>query len=152
MPTTDLLIRPYLESDEAGVISLWNAAFPAEPAQNAPIDDIRRKLAVQRELFLVGELDGRIVATVMAGYDGHRGWLYRVAVLPDLQKRGLGQAMVAEAEKKLAQMGCTKINLQIRSTNEGVVAFYRSLGFVVEERVSMGKRIPAVPQPQPSGR
>jgi hypothetical protein len=140
-----LLIRPYLESDEVGVISLWKAAFPDEPAQSAPIDDIRRKLAVQRELFLIGELDGRIVATVMAGYDGHRGWLYRVAVLPVVQKRGLGQAIVAEAEKKLAEIGCTKINLQVRSTNEGVVAFYRSLGYMVEERVSMGKRIPGGP-------
>ena len=85
--------------------------------------------------------DSRIVATVMAGFDGHRGWVYRVAVLPELQKRGLGQAMMAETEKKLAEIGCTKINLQVRSTNDGVVAFYRSLGFEVEERINMGKRI-----------
>src|SRR5580704_17050584 len=122
MPTTDLVIRPYLEADEAGVISLWAAAFPDEPAQNVPLDDIHRKLAVQRELFLAGELDGRIVATVMAGFDGHRGWVYRVAVLPNLQKQGIGQAMMAEAEKKLVEIGCTKINLQVRSTNQGVVA------------------------------
>jgi len=86
-------------------------------------------------------LDGRIVATVMAGLDGHRGWVYRVAVLPELQKCGIGQAMMAEVEKKLAEIGCKKVNLQVRSTNHGVVAFYRSLGFEVEERISMGKRI-----------
>jgi ribosomal protein S18 acetylase RimI-like enzyme len=148
MPTTNLLIRPYLEADEIGVISLWAAAFPNEPAENVPIDDIRRKLAVQRDLFLIGQLDGRIVATVMAGFDGHRGWVYRVAVLPELRKRGIGQAMMAEAEKKLAETGCTKINLQVRSTNDGVVAFYRSLGFEVEERISMGKRIGPVSAPR----
>jgi ribosomal protein S18 acetylase RimI-like enzyme len=137
----DLVVRPYVESDEAGVISLWRAAFPDEPAANVPIDDIRRKLAVQRELFLVGTIGGRIVATVMAGFDGHRGWIYRVAVLPELRKRGYGQAMMAEAERLLAQAGCTKINLQVRSTNTEAVAFYRSLGFEVEERISMGKRI-----------
>jgi ribosomal protein S18 acetylase RimI-like enzyme len=137
----DLKIRPYREADETGVIALWHAAFPNEPSQNVPADDIRRKLAVQPELFLVGELGGRIVATVMAGFDGHRGWVYRVAVLPEHQKQGLGQAIMAEAEQKLAEIGCTKINLQVRSTNDAVVAFYRSLGFEIEDRISMGKRI-----------
>jgi ribosomal protein S18 acetylase RimI-like enzyme len=134
-------IRPYAESDEAQVIQLWRDVFPDNPSWNVPKAEIDRKLAVQRELFLVGDWDGRIVATVMARFDGHRGWVYLVAVAPNSRKRGFGRAMMAEAEKKLRAIGCTKINLQVRATNQNVVSFYEKLGYSVEERVSMGKRL-----------
>jgi ribosomal protein S18 acetylase RimI-like enzyme len=136
-----LTIRPYAEPDEDGVVRLWREVFPDNPPWNVPADDIRRKLAVQRELFLVGECAGEVVATVLAGYDGHRGWLHLVAVAPGCRRQGFGRAMMDEAERRLAEVGCPKVNLQVRASNEGVVAFYRKLGYAVEERVSMGKRL-----------
>ncbi len=141
MTTKNLVIRAYAESDEAQVIQLWREVFPDNPSWNVPKADIDRKLAVQRELFLVGDLDGEIVGTVMAGFDGHRGWVHLVAVAPKQRQLGIGRAMMIEAEKKLRDIGCTKINLQVRATNQGVIAFYESLGYAVEERVSMGKRL-----------
>jgi ribosomal protein S18 acetylase RimI-like enzyme len=141
MTTQKFAIRAYAESDEAQVIQLWREVFPDNPSWNVPKTDIDRKLAVQRELFLVGELDGEIIATVMAGFDGHRGWVHLVAVAPKQRQRGFGRAIMGEAEKKLRDIGCTKINLQVRSTNQGVISFYEKLGYAVEERVSMGKRL-----------
>lgn len=141
MANDQFTIRPYTESDEAGVIWLWREVFPDNPPWNEPKADIQRKLACQRELFLVGEWNGRIVATVIGGFDGHRGWLHLVAVSPDCQRRGFGKRMMNEAEKRLREIGCTKINLQVRASNVGVVSFYNQLGYAVEERVSMGKRL-----------
>ena len=138
---SELSIRPYAESDEAQVIRLWREVFPDNPSWNVPKADIDRKLTVQRELFLVGDLDGQVVATVMAGFDGHRGWVHLVAVSPAHRKKGFGRLMMEEAEKRLREIGCTKINLQVRATNQGVVSFYEKLGYAVEERVSMGKRL-----------
>jgi ribosomal protein S18 acetylase RimI-like enzyme len=115
--------------------------FPDNPPWNEPKADIHRKLGVQRELFLVGDLGGRVVATVMAGFDGHRGWVHLVAVAPDCRQHGFGRVMMLEAERRLRQIGCTKINLQVRASNRGVVSFYEKLGYAVEERVSMGKRL-----------
>jgi ribosomal protein S18 acetylase RimI-like enzyme len=134
-------VRTYAEQDEAGVVALWRTVFPDNPPWNLPAEDIRRKLSVQPELFLVGERQGEIVGTVLAGYDGHRGWLHLVAVAPTCQRRGVGRALIAEAERRLAGLGCPKVNLQVRASNEAVVAFYRKLGYAVEERVSMGKRL-----------
>ncbi len=139
--TGRLLIRPYAEPDESQVIQLWREVFPDNPSWNVPKADINRKLTVQRELFLVGVLGSEIVATVMAGFDGHRGWVHLVAVAPKHRRQGFGQAIMAEAEKRLRDIGCTKINLQVRATNEGVISFYQKLGYAVEERVSMGKRL-----------
>jgi ribosomal protein S18 acetylase RimI-like enzyme len=137
----ELKVRSFEEQDEAAVIRLWQTVFPDNPPWNVPAEDIRRKLAVQRELFLVGEYQGQIVATVLAGYDGHRGWLHLVAVDPRFRRLGVGRAMMAEAERRLAEIGCPKVNLQVRAANETIVAFYRKLGYDVEERVSLGKRL-----------
>lgn len=134
-------ISPYQERDEPGVIALWREIFPDEPAHNEPAAVIRRKLAVQRELFLVARDGESVVGTVMAGYDGHRGWIYTVAVRPSHQRRGVGTALLRRAEEALTALGCPKVNLQVRATNSGVVAFYRKLGYAVEDRVSMGKRL-----------
>lgn len=134
-----LHIRAYRAGDEAQVVRLWDTVFPDNPAWNVPADDIRRKLEVQRSLFLVGEVDGVIVGTVMAGFDGHRGWIHRLAVLPELRRQGMARALMADAEQRLRAIGCTKVNLQVRSTNAGVVTFYEKIGYGVEDRVSMGK-------------
>ncbi|MGD2077929.1 MAG: GNAT family acetyltransferase [Chloroflexota bacterium] len=136
-----IVIRPYAEPDEAGVANLWRDVFPNAPVWNRPEEDIRRKLAIQRELFLVAEAGGRIVGSAMAGYDGHRGWVYYVAVTPRRQRQGIGTALMREVEWRLARIGCPKVNLQVRADNEALVAFYRRLGYMVEERVSMGKRL-----------
>jgi ribosomal protein S18 acetylase RimI-like enzyme len=141
MSDDGLTIRPYADQDEAGVVRLWQVVFPDNPPWNVPAEDIRRKRAVQPDLFLVGECGGQVVATALAGYDGHRGWLHLVAVDPRFRRRGFGRALVAEAERRLAGMGCPKVNLQVRAANEQVVAFYRKLGYAVEERVSLGKRL-----------
>lgn len=134
-------IRPYLESDEAAVAALWREVFPGAPAWNIPEADIKRKLAVQRELFLVAQFGSELVGTAMAGYDGHRGWVYYVVISPRYRRQGVGTALMERVEEGLARLGCPKVNLQVRASNEGVVSFYKKLGYQVEERVSMGKRL-----------
>ncbi|MDZ4861775.1 MAG: GNAT family acetyltransferase [Candidatus Hydrogenedentes bacterium] len=133
-------IRAFNSDDEEAVIVLWRACDLTRP-WNDPKKDIERKLAVQPELFLVGERDGEVVATVMAGYDGHRGWINYLAVRPDLRRSGLGAAIMGEVERRLVARGAPKINLQIRSSNKDVVAFYRQLGYATDDVVSMGKRL-----------
>jgi 2-phosphosulfolactate phosphatase len=136
-----LEIRPYRESDQAGVVVLWDVVFPDSQPHNAPIPNIERKLRVQRDLFLVARLEGRVVGSVMAGFDGHRGWVYYLASLPELRGRGIGRALMEAAEQALRRRGCTKLNLQVRDTNLGVIAFYEKLGYALEERASLAKRL-----------
>lgn len=134
-------IRPYVESDELQVVALWREVFPESSQWNHPETDIQRKLAVQRDLFLVAVADDRVVGTTMGGYDGHRGWVHLVVVSPKRQRQGIGTALMERVEVALLDLGCPKINLQVRAGNEPVVSFYRKLGYAVEERVSMGKRL-----------
>ena len=136
----DLQIRPYRESDQDAVVELWRECGLVAP-QNDPVKDIRRKLGVQRDLFLVGLLGDRLVATVMAGYEGHRGWINYLAVAIDCRRRGFGRRLMDEAETLLRAAGCPKVNLQVRSSNTDVIGFYRDIGYTVEDRVSMGKRL-----------
>jgi ribosomal protein S18 acetylase RimI-like enzyme len=133
-------IRPFQPGDQDAVIALWQRCGLTRP-WNDPARDIQRKLRVRPDLFLVGILDGAVVATVMVGYDGHRGWINYLGVAPELQRHGLGRAIMAEAERLLRAAGCPKINLQVRSTNLGVIAFYKSLGYTFDEVVSLGKRL-----------
>jgi ribosomal protein S18 acetylase RimI-like enzyme len=134
-------IRPYLEGDEAAVASLWREVFPDSPAWNQPEADIQRKLAVQRELFFVATTESHIVGTAMAGFDGHRGWVYYVAVRPSHRRKGIGRDLMRRVEEELERIGCTKLNLQVRTSNRGAVSFYERLGYQVEDRVSMAKRL-----------
>jgi ribosomal protein S18 acetylase RimI-like enzyme len=135
------MIRVFRESDAEAVTALWREVFPDNPPHGAPALVIRQKLCVQPELFFVAVEQEEVVGTVLAGYDGHRGWLYAVAVSPRHRRRGVGAALVRHAEAALAALGCPKVNLQVRASNAGVVAFYQKLGFHVEERVSMGKHL-----------
>ena len=134
-------IVKYAEPHFDGVAALWQEAFPNPQPWNAPDVTIQAKLATQPELFLLAIDRGQIIGSVLAGYDGHRGWLYTVAVLKTHQRQGVGSALVREAESLLHKLGCVKINLQIQSTNASVTEFYRRLGYEVEKRVSMGKRL-----------
>ena len=133
-------IRPFQTGDEAVVISLWESCDLVRP-WNDPQKDILRKQAVRPDLFLVGELDGKIIASVMAGYEGHRGWLNYLAVHPEHQRRSFARAMVAEAEQRLRNAGCPKINLQVRNSNRGVIEFYQRIGYSIDDVVSLGKRL-----------
>ncbi|MBM7830155.1 ribosomal protein S18 acetylase RimI-like enzyme [Agromyces cerinus] len=133
-------IRPFDIADTEQVVALWRSAGLVVP-WNDPYRDIERKLAVQPELFLVGESDGVVVATAMVGFDGHRGWVNYLAVDTDRRGERLGSLLMAEAERLLTERGCPKLNLQVRSTNAGVIAFYRSLGYQVDDVTSLGKRL-----------
>jgi len=133
-------IRAFQPSDEAAVVALWERCRLTRP-WNDPRKDIARKLAVQRELFLVGVMDGAVVATVMAGYEGHRGWVNYLAVAPEHQGHGLGRALMQEVEKRLRERGCPKLNVQVRTSNVEAMSFYRHLGYAHDEAVALGKRL-----------
>ena len=122
------------------MVALWHECGLVRP-WNDPIKDIGRKLRMQRELFLVGFRDGRLVATLMAGYEGHRGWINYLVVAPDSRKRGFGRRLMDETEARLREMGCPKINLQVRRSNAEAAEFYRSIGYAEDDVLSMGKRL-----------
>jgi ribosomal protein S18 acetylase RimI-like enzyme len=130
-------VRKFQDTDREALIALWQRVFPDDPPHNEPSQVIAAKLKVD-DLIFVSEQDGQIVGACMAGYDGHRGWLYAVAVAPEQRRSGLGTAPVTAALKELKELGCIKANLQIRSTNTPVAAFYKALGFATEDRLSMG--------------
>jgi len=136
-----LSIRPCRDHDEPQVIALWQCCFPDNPPRSAPRVMIAQKRRVQPELFLVGLVGERVVATAMGGYDGHRGWVYAVATDPAFRRRGHARSLLQALERALARMGCPKLNLQVRVSNQVVVDFYRALGYAVEERISMGKEL-----------
>jgi ribosomal protein S18 acetylase RimI-like enzyme len=140
-------IRAYQSGDESSIIALWRSCGLVVPHNN-PAADIRRKLQVSPELFLVGILDDRPIACVMAGYEGHRGWINYLAVAPGLQGKGYGRQIMEHAEQLLRERGCPKINLQVRSANREVIEFYRRLGFAIDDVSSMGKRL-VVDEPFP---
>ncbi len=133
-------IRPFETADEDAVIALWERCGLTRP-WNDPRKDIRRKRRERPDHFLVGVVDGEVAATVMVGYEGHRGWIQYLGVDPRLQRTGLGRAIMAEAERLLRTEGCPKINLQVRTSNTGVIEFYKRLGFALDDVVSMGKRL-----------
>jgi hypothetical protein len=139
MNETTYKITTYRADHRDGVIALWRQVFAGGPRWNDPATDIDRKATVRDELFLVAVTGDQVMATVMGGFDGHRGWIYYLAVHPEHRERGVARALMQSAEARLAAMGCPKVNLQVRSSNPGVVAFYQKLGYQVEERVSMGK-------------
>lgn len=135
-----MLIRSFAVADTDAVIALWQRCGLTRP-WNDPARDIARKQAVQAELFLVGVLDGVLVASAMAGYEGHRAWVNYLAVDPALQRRGHGRALMNEVEHRLRALGAPKINLQIRRGNAAALAFYARLGFSEDDAVSLGKRL-----------
>ena len=121
-------------------MSLWEQCGLTRP-WNDPRKDIARKLLVQPELFLVGTLDGQVIATAMAGYDGHRGWVNYLAVAPRSRGRGCGRALMERVEQLLMNLGCPKVNIQVRSSNAEALGFYRAIGYAQDEIISLGKRL-----------
>jgi len=135
----EFAIRPYLASDQDGVVALWRSTFAGDPPWNEPLDVIARKRSVQSDLFLVGNLRDRVVGTVLAGFDGVRGWVHHLAVLPEFRRQGFASLLMDRAEVGLLELGCPKLNLQVRPSNADVVAFYESRGHRVEDVISLGK-------------
>jgi ribosomal protein S18 acetylase RimI-like enzyme len=123
------------------VIDLWRKAFGYVTARNDPAFVIDKKLAVDDGLLFVGIRNGDVIGTVMAGYDGHRGWIYSLAVLPLYRKQGVGAALLSHAEQMLSLLGCMKINLQVLEGNEAAEKLYISNGYSIEKRISMGKQL-----------
>jgi ribosomal protein S18 acetylase RimI-like enzyme len=140
-----MVIRPVTGRDTDAVIALWGAVFPeyGDPTrpQRDPRASIARKLAFGDGLFWLAEEEGHAIATVMAGYDGHRGWIYSLGVLPSARRTGIGRALVAEAERALAALGCPKVNLQVLTSKEGARAFWRAVGYEPDAVTSFGKRL-----------
>jgi len=134
------VLRSYLPPDREGLVRLWSVCGLVRP-WNDPDRDIDRKLARDPENLLVVEHDGEVVGSVMVGYEGHRGWVNYLAVDPDHQGRGLGRRLMERAEEILGQLGCAKVNLQVRSSNEAAIGFYRRIGYSVDDSVSMGRRL-----------
>lgn len=133
-------IRPFARADTDAVVALWHEVGVTRP-WNDPHRDIERKLSVQPELFLVGLLDGAVVATAMSGFDGHRGWLYYFAVSPKHQGRGFGRMLLERVERLLTERGCPKLNVQIRGGNEEAQRLYEGWGYGVDGATGMGKRL-----------
>lgn len=138
--TNGINLRPYQPAEEAQLVELWQTCGLTHPT-NDPNRDIALKLTQLPEGLLVAEHERRIIGSVMAGYEGHRGWINYLAVHPDYQRQGLGRALMQRAEQLLHALGCRKINLQIRKTNTAVIAFYQRIGFTEDAVVSMGKRL-----------
>jgi ribosomal protein S18 acetylase RimI-like enzyme len=136
----ELSIRQYSREDEDAVIKLWESCNLTRPWNN-PRLDIERKLTVNPELLLVGSIGDRIIATVMGGYEGHRGWINYLAVDPVYRKLGFGKQMMNTVEERLLALGCPKINLQIRTDNFAAAGFYHKIGYKTDEIISMGKRL-----------
>jgi ribosomal protein S18 acetylase RimI-like enzyme len=132
----------YRASDAAGLLALWQACGLIVPWNN-PYADIERKMADSPELFFVGRSGGALVASCMAGYDGHRGWIYYLAVQPSLQRSGYAAQLVAHSEHKLRELGCPKIDLMVRNSNQAVIGFYQSIGYQQDPVVVLSKRLQA---------
>lgn len=137
---TDAVIRHFEERDRDAVVKLWQDCGLTRP-WNDPQKDIDRKLAVNPEWFVVAEVETEVVASVMIGYDGHRGWVNYLAVKPATQRSGLGAILMAFAETTLRDAGCPKLNIQVRRSNREVLDFYRALEYDDDDCVSLGKRL-----------
>jgi ribosomal protein S18 acetylase RimI-like enzyme len=135
-----VLIRAFSQGDEDAVVALWQACGLTRPWNDAR-KDIARKMTVQPDLFLVGLADDRIIATLMAGYEGHRGWVNYLAVAPEHRRQGFGRVLMQEAEERLLALGCPKVNIQVRASNQEALGFYKSIGYLQDEAVSLGKRL-----------
>lgn len=133
-------IHSFSEPYRTQVIQLWRDTGLVAP-QNDPDKDINRKIADSPQWFFIGVVDNLVVASVMAGYDGHRGWVNYLAVQPALQKQGLAQLLMTHVEHQLRAVGCAKINLQIRDTNLQVIKAYKAMGYDIDPVTSMGKRL-----------
>lgn len=137
-------VRPYQEVDAAAVEALWQQVFGYAEPRNAPDLVLREKVAWDHAsgvapLLIVAVREAKLVGTVLAGYDGHRGWLYRLAVAEAMRRQGVGRQLIRHAEDRLRALGCRKVNLQVHAHNEAIAGFWQAVGYSREARVSLGK-------------
>ena len=137
---SDLVVRIYSAADQQAVIDLWDRCDLLRPWNN-PVKDIARKLRANSDWFLVAVIRGKVVGSIMIGYEGHRGWINYLAVDPSLHRQGVGRRLMEHAEEILRKAGCPKINLQVRSANKQAADFYASLGYLRDDVISFGKRL-----------
>lgn len=144
------MVRKIDPAERAAVAALWGSVFGYPEARNEPGRVLETKLAWDDRVLVAVE-GASLLGAVMVGYDGHRGWLYRVAVSPSARRRGIGKRLVRAAEAELGALGCAKVNVQLHGHNEGAQAFWRALGYDVEVRVSLGKELTraAAPESEP---
>ena len=134
-------IRNYHQSDKESVITLWKGVFNPNQYHNNPEIAINMKIKNNDNLFFIAEEENKIIGTIISGFDGHRGWLYSLAVNPDYRRKGIGTLLVKRALYELKNLGCLKVNLQIYEKNKTVKDFYKKIGFIIEDRISMGKKM-----------
>jgi ribosomal protein S18 acetylase RimI-like enzyme len=135
-----LSIDTYRDGDKAAIINLWQECGLVVPWNN-PLTDIARKIADSPELFFTGRIDSKLVASCMAGYDGHRGWIYFLAVARSEQRKGFAAQLVAHVEAQLIELGCPKLELMVRDRNSEVIAFYEAIGFNLDPVRVLSKRL-----------
>lgn len=140
-PISSIAVRAFEPRDRESLEGLWSRVFADDPQWNAAALMINNKLKVQPELLLVATVDDLLVGAVIGGFDGVRGWLYHLAVAPERRRSGIATRLVRAAEQRLRDLGCPKVNIQLRASNAAVAAFYESLGYATEERISMGRRL-----------
>ncbi len=136
---SEFIIRPYRGAERSAVIALWRVCNLVVAGANDPEADIDFCVGQPNADIIVGKRDGALVATAMVGHDGHRGWIYCLAVAPDSQKSGLGRHMVQACEDWLKAHGAPKSMLMIRETNVAVEAFYHRLGYRTIPRLVLQK-------------
>jgi len=132
-------IRQFNDGDRADVVELWQQCFPNDPPHNEPHSIIDRKLSINDGLFFVAQFEGKLGGTILAGYDGMRGWIYHLATHPDLRRKGIGRKLVGHVVSVLSEKGCVKINLQVRKSNQEVIDFYKKIGFTEDSVLSLGR-------------
>jgi ribosomal protein S18 acetylase RimI-like enzyme len=135
-----VIVKPYSSQNMDDVIDLWNRCNLLR-SWNDPKKDIKRKLKVNPELFLLGFIDNKVIATVVGGYDGHRGWINYLAVDPAYKQSGFGKQIMEAVEEKIGALGCPKINIQVRADNKDTLKFYKDIGYKIDKVVSIGKRL-----------
>ena len=139
-PTDGFTIDLYQAGDQDAIVELWQRCGLVVPWNN-PLTDIARKMADSPDLFFTGRIDGKLVASCMAGYDGHRGWIYFLAVASSDQRKGFAAQLVAHVEAQLVELGCPKLELMVRDTNREVIEFYQAIGFNLDPVRVLSKRL-----------
>jgi ribosomal protein S18 acetylase RimI-like enzyme len=134
-------IRKFRQTDKDSVITIWKDVFNPQKPHNDPELVINMKTKHNDGLFFIAEENKQLIGTIMGGFDGHRGWLYSLAVSPKYRRKGVGTLLVNKVLNELINLGCIKVNLQIYSDNRSTVEFYKKIGFLIEDRISMGKKI-----------
>jgi ribosomal protein S18 acetylase RimI-like enzyme len=145
-------VRSYIDSDFLHIKALWEEVFPEDPPWNRAEAAIPAKLAHQPELLLVAIAGGKPVGTVLAGYDGHRGWLYALAVSPAHQRKGIGAVLVREAEDRLHALGCGKLNLQVRASTVSPSSRQRRINVRLSQRAWLASQLICGQRRRPSQR